>query len=182
MYYPVDVPSSVSMAGSESLSRLRSFAYAPRLKYWAQGRGVGIYKYPGGTPSIVDVWDPLLSLGGTGGDAGGCGVGSGVGCLSHSGGGAPVHLHHQHVLEFCAVPCWQRTQPSVWFSPSIARCLSIAAFKFSSPGNSTPHFSSSRTSTWGWFHQVLCFLCCGVRKPSFGHFGHIQGMAHVRLF
>jgi len=30
--------------------------------------------------------------------------------------------------------------------------------------------------------QVFCFLYCGLRKPSIGYFGHIQGQAHVRLF
>jgi len=30
--------------------------------------------------------------------------------------------------------------------------------------------------------QVLCFLYCGPRKPSFGQLGHIQGKAHVGLF
>jgi len=33
------------------------------------------------------------------------------------------------------------------------------------------------------FHDnELCFLHCVVRNPSFGHFGHIQGRVHVRLF
>jgi len=30
--------------------------------------------------------------------------------------------------------------------------------------------------------QLLRFLYCGARKPSFSHFGHIPGKAHVRLF
>jgi len=30
--------------------------------------------------------------------------------------------------------------------------------------------------------QLLRFLCGGVRIPSFGNFGHIQGQAHVGLF
>jgi len=30
--------------------------------------------------------------------------------------------------------------------------------------------------------QISCFLDCGVRIPSGGHFGHIQGQAYVRLF
>jgi len=29
---------------------------------------------------------------------------------------------------------------------------------------------------------LLHFLHCGTRKPSFGHFGLIQGKVHVRLF
>jgi len=31
-------------------------------------------------------------------------------------------------------------------------------------------------------NQVLRFLYCGAQKPSFGHPGHTQGKAHVRLF
>jgi len=30
--------------------------------------------------------------------------------------------------------------------------------------------------------HILRFLYCGARKPSFGHFGHIEGQAHIRLF
>jgi len=34
-----------------------------------------------------------------------------------------------------------------------------------------------------WFcDQELHFPYCGLQKPSFGHFRHIQGQAHVRLF
>jgi len=47
------------------------------------------------------------------------------------------------------MPCWQGRQPSVWFSRSIARCLSIAASTFLCPGESTPHFFSSRTLAQG---------------------------------
>jgi len=41
---------------------------------------------------------------GAGGMPGRGGVGSGVRCLSLSGGGAPVPLHLQHVHGFFAVP------------------------------------------------------------------------------
>jgi len=40
-------------------------------------------------------------------------------------------------------------------------------------------FSDSRPTV---LDLELQFLYCGVRKPSFGRFGHIQGQAHVRLF
>jgi len=34
-----------------------------------------------------------------------------------------------------------------------------------------------------WFlNEIICFLNCGTRKAFFGHFGHIQGQAHVGLF
>jgi len=33
-----------------------------------------------------------------------------------------------------------------------------------------------------WLDQILHFLYRGVQKPSPGHFSHVQGQAHVRLF
>jgi len=83
------------------------------------------------------------------GVSGGCGVGSGVGCLSSSGGGAPVALRLQLVWGFCAMSSGQGRQPSIWFSRSIAGCHSIAAFTFLCPGNSTHCFFSSRTLARG---------------------------------
>ena len=44
-----------------------------------------------------------LLPGRTGGVSGGCGVGSGFGCLSRSGGGAPRPKRLHHVWGFCAV-------------------------------------------------------------------------------
>ena len=149
VYQPVDVSSSVSKSGSKSLSCLRSLAYASWLKNWALGIGLWIYTYPGSTPSIWDRWACFLLLGGTCGISGGFGIDSGVGCLSRSGGGAPMPLHLQRVWGFCVMPCWQGRQPSVWFSRKIAGCLSIVAFTFLCPGNSTPCFFSSRTSAQG---------------------------------
>ena len=145
VYYQVDVPWSVGKAGLKSLSHLRSLAYASRLKIWALGRGVCIYTYPGGTPLISDKCTASLLPGERGGVLWGFGVGSGVGSLSRSGGGSPVPLLLHRVWGFCAVPFWQGRQPSVWFSQSIAVCLSIAAFTFLCPGNSTPRFFSSWT-------------------------------------
>jgi len=35
----------------------------------------------------------------------------------------------------------------------------------------------------GWFlDEIFRFLDCGPRKAFFGHFGHVQGQAHVGLF
>jgi len=146
----VDVPSSVSKSGLKSLSHLRSLAYASRFKHWALGRGVCIYIYLGGTPSISDMWAASLLPGGTSGVSGWCGVSSGVGCLSYSCGGTPVPLHLQRVWGLCAVPFWQGGQPSVSLSGSTAGCLSITAFTLLCPGNSTPCFFASRNSAWGF--------------------------------
>jgi len=44
----------------------------------------------------------------------------------------------------------------------------------------TPHLLFSGLGAM--FHdQILCFLYSGMQKPSFGHIGHDQGQAHVRL-
>ena len=158
----VEVSSLVRKSESKSLSLLRSFAYASWLKNQALGRGVGVYTYPGGTPSILDTCAAWLLLGGTDGVSGGSGIGSGVGCLSHSGAGAPVPLCLQCVWGFCAVPFWQGREPSVWSSQSMAGCLSIAVFTLLCPGNSTPHFFSSRTSARG-FLIGNCISCTVAR-------------------
>ena len=44
----------------------------------------------------------------------------------------------------------QERQPSVWFSWTIAGCLSITAFTLLCPENSTPCFFSSQTLDWGF--------------------------------
>jgi len=164
VYQPVDDPSSVSKSGLKSLSHLRFLSYASWWKNWALGGGVCIYTYPGGTPSITDKCAHLLTPGVTGGVVGGCGVGSGVCCLSCSGGGAPVPLCLQRFWGFCAVPFWPGRQPSVWFSWSIAGCLSITDFTFLCPGNSTPCILSSLTSAWGYL--ISNSVCSSVAHEN----------------
>ena len=155
VYEPVDIPSPVSESGLESLSHLRSLAYASIMKDWALGSGVCIYTYLGGTPSIWDAWAPSLRPGGTCGVPGGCGVSPGVSCLSRPGGGAPVSSHLQHDWGFCAVPSWQVRKPSVWLSRIIAVCVPIAVFTFLCQANWTPFIFSSRT----WARRFLIRHC-----------------------
>jgi len=45
----------------------------------------------------------------------------------------------------------------------------------------TPLLLFSDLSSW-FLHQILDFLYCDVRKPSFGHVGQVQGLVHVGLF
>jgi len=71
---------------------------------------------------------------------------------NRTAGGLPrpvANTSLQRVWWFCALSFWQGRQPSIWFSQSIARCLLIAAFTISCPGNSTPRFLSSRTPARG---------------------------------
>ena len=104
----------------------------------------------GGTPSNSDTCTASLSPGGTGGVSGGCGVGSGVGFLSPSVGGAPVPVCLQGDWGFYGVWFWEGRQLSVWLSQCIAGCLPIAAFTFLWPGNTTSRFFCSCTSSWGF--------------------------------
>ena len=155
VYWPVDVPSSVSKSGLKCVSRLQSMAYASREKNWALGSGVCIYRYPGGTASISEVYAHLLTLGGKGGIAGARGVSCGVGCLSRSCWGATVPLRLHCVCVFCAVSVGQGRTPSFWVSQRIARCISVLTFKFLCSENSTPRVFSSWTSA----HRYMIRSC-----------------------
>jgi len=137
---------------------MRSLAYGSRLKNRELGSGVCIYIYPGGTPSVSEVWVLSPSSGGTGGFPGLGGAGR--------GGGAPVPLRLQPVCESFAVPFWQGRQPSIWFSRTIAWCLSIAAFTLLCLGNTTPRLLSSRISARS-FLIMCCVSSMAVRKQHF---------------
>ena len=121
-------------------------AYGLKLKNSSQGRDLRIYTYLGSTPSISDTWATSISLGCALGIPGGCGPGWGDGCPRRCGRCAPVPFRLQSVWGFRPVPSSQGRQPSVRFCQSIAGCLSMAAFTFLFPGNSTPCFCYSGTS------------------------------------
>jgi len=127
-------------------------AHAILGKNWALGSGVCICIYAGGIPSVSEL---SSSSDGTGGDSGRGGAGL--------GGGVPLPLRLQRVCALFAVPFWQGRQPSIWFSRTIAGCLSIAACTLLRPGNSTPRFFSSRTSAWG-FLISCCVPSIAVRE------------------
>jgi len=158
----MDGPSPVSKSGIKSGLGLRSLAYASWLTHSALGKGVCIYTYWGGVPSISVLWHSSLSPGGAGSVPGG----GGTGCCR----GAPVPLRHQYVCGFCGVPFWKWRQLSIWFSQTIARCLSIAVFKFLYPGNSIPHFFSSQTSA-GSILISCCIFSIVARKTLCWPFG-----------
>ena len=140
VYYPDNVPSSVAYSGITSLWSLLSLAYATRLKNWVFAKGVGIYTFQGGTPSIWEPWAPSLPPGGAGGIPGWGAIGSGVSGLHWSSWGAPLPLHLHCFCSLFAVPFLQGRRLSISFSQTIARSLSIAAFTFRWPGNSNPCF------------------------------------------
>ena len=128
---------------------MRSLAYGSRLRNRALGCGVCIYTYPGGTPSVSELWVLSQSSGAAGGVPG-------LGGAGH-GRGAPVPLHLKRVCEFFAVTFWQGRQPSVWLSRTIPGCISISAFTLSCPGNTTPCFLSAWTLVGG------CLIrCCAL--------------------
>jgi len=123
---------------------MQSWAYGWRLKNLALGSEVCIYTYPGGTPSVAELSSSSDVAGGAPGQGG-----------THSIGGAAVSMCPQCVCRFFVVPFWQGRQLSVWCSRTIAWCLSIAAFTWLCPGNSTPCIFSCQTSAWGFL-----ISCC----------------------
>jgi len=151
----VDVLLSVSIAGWKSVSWWRSWADGSRVKDSVQGGDVCVYACPASKLMISERSAPELSPVGTGSVPGRGGVGSGVGCLHRSGGGAPVPLGLQRVWGFFAVPFWQEWHPAMWFWWSIARCLSSPAFTCLCPGISISLYVSSRISA-----QVVLIRYC----------------------
>jgi len=158
VYQPVDGPSSVSKSGERSLSCMCSLACESWLRNRALGSWVCIYWYPGGTPSVSELWIVSPSSGGAGGVPGPT--------VAGRGGGAPVPLCLQWVFGFFAVPFWQGRQLSVWFSRTIAGCLSMGAFILFCPGNITPSFFSSRTSAWGFSNRCCVYSIAARKNPS----------------
>jgi len=130
-------------------------AHAILGKDRALGSGVCIYTYAGGTPSASE-------LSSSSDDTGGVPVRGGA----LRGGGAPVPLRLHRVCGFFAVPLWQGTQPSIWFSRTIAGCLSIAAFTLLCLRNSTPCFFSSRTSARGFLISCCVSSIAAREIPS----------------
>jgi len=137
---------------------MRSLAYESRLKNRAQGSGECIYTYLGDTPCVSELWVISLSAGGAGGIPGLSGA--------SRGGGAPVPLLLQWVCGFFAVRFCQGRQPSIWFSWTIAGCLSIAAFTLSCPGNTTPRFFSSQTLACGFLISCCISPIAARKNPS----------------
>jgi len=132
-------------------------AYASRLKNWAFGGGVCIYTSPDGTPSISKFGSPSLLAGGADGVPGGGGAGS--------SGGALGPLRCQHLCGFLDIPFWKGRQPSIWFSLTIASCLSLAAFNLLSPGNWTRRCISSQTSAQGCLIRYWASSIAGCQNP-----------------
>jgi len=127
----VDVPSSVRISGSKSVSCWLSWAYASRVCVPAQRREECEYTYPAGEVSTGERLVPELLLDGASGVPATGGISSGVDCLNQSGGGTAVPLRLHHVCRFISVPFWQGRHLAVWFWWSLAGCLSIAAFTIS---------------------------------------------------
>ena len=89
---------------------------------------------------------PHRPPGGSGGFPGRGDVGSIVGSLCQSGGGAMVPSRPQCGCVFFAVPSCQGRHPSVRFCQSLAGCLYIPDFTLLCAGDITPRFFCSRTS------------------------------------
>ena len=161
VYYPVDVPSSVSISGSKSVLFWLSWADASRVQNSAQGRDVCEYSYPAGKLTIWARWAAQLLPVRVGGVSGRDGVSSRVGYLRRLVGGAPVPVHLHCVCRFFAVPLWQSRDPAVWFWGSIAKYLSILVFTFLCQGRSTPRFVSS----WATVRGIIIRNCVSTTAP-----------------
>ena len=74
-------------------------------------------------------------------------------------------LHHQLDCRFLAVLFRHGRQPSVGFSQTIAGGLSIAAFAFRCPANSTSRFLSSWTSVWGFRIRYCVSYLAACENP-----------------
>jgi len=163
VYLPVDVPSSVSISGSKSVSYWLSWAYASWVKNSAQWGEVCQYTYPAGKLTIWEHWAPPLLPGGVGAVPGTDHIGAGVSYLCQLCPAASIPLHPLRVCGFCAVPFWQGRHPSGWFWQSIARGLSIATFTSLCSGYSTTFVFSSWTSAQGFLiRYCVTFIAeCG---------------------
>jgi len=121
----------------KSLSHLWFLTNVLWLSHWAMRWGVRIYTYPGGTPSIANHALTPLAPGGEDGIPGGG--------EAASGWGSPDSECLQSVSGICAVPFCQGRARSIWFLLTIARLLSITAFTWLHPANSTPQLFSAWT-------------------------------------
>jgi len=137
----------------KSVLRLLSMANALWLKNWVSGSGKCIYTHWDGIPSISSLSFPSVSPGGADGLPDGDGL-PGRGAAG-SGGGAAVPLRLQPGCGLCGVQLWHGRQPAIPSLYTIAGWLSIVAFPFICPGNSTPNFFPAQTSAGGFF--ISCY-------------------------
>ena len=140
--YPVDVASSVSIAGTQSILCWLSWADTSKLKHSEQGWHVCEYVYPASKLTIREHWSQRYLPVVVGG------VGSEFSCLHCLGESAPGPVLLQVICGFFGVQFWLGRHPTVWISQSIAGCLSIVAHSVLCLRNSTPGIFSSRTSAW----------------------------------
>jgi len=182
MYSPADVPSSVGISRSKYILCWLFWSYASGVHYSAQRREVCEYTCPASKSRIAEDWSKALFPGGEGGIPGGDGVSAGVGSLRQLGGDAVIALRLQHICGFFVVPFCQVRHPSMWFWCSVARCLSIAAFSFLCPGNTTPRFFSSQSFMGGfWIRYCVATIAAPENSPS-AIFAIFKRGAHVGLF
>jgi len=181
----VDVTSSVSISGSQSVSYWLSWADESRVKDSAQGRDVCKYAYLAGKITFQQCWAPEVLPVGVGGVPGrgsiGSGGGSGVGCLHRLGRGAPVHLHLQSVGGVLQCHCGKKGIRPCGFGE--AQLGSFPLQPLSTDAQETQH-SPLLILDLGTrcVDEILHFLYLGAQKSSLGHFGPIQGQVHVGLF
>jgi len=136
---------------------MRSMEYASKLKSSALARGVCIYTYLGGTPSIWELWAPSMSPGGANGNLGGGGASS----------GADMHVSMglEHGCGLLARPFWNGRLPSIRFSQTIAGHVSIAAITFLCPGKTTSIILPTWTSKGGVLIKYCMSSSAALENP-----------------
>jgi len=175
---PMVVPSSVSISGINSWSRMRFFTYAWRLKTWVRGGIDFIYLYLGGTLSFSDISSPSLLEEGEG-CAGGLGCVPGRESVS-LGGWTLILSHCLWVRKYlsCVISARKATVPMMF------KMHSWLCFCHSFHG-SVPWIPNSLHLCFSDFcakfvYHVTHFIHGALQLPSCGPFGHIQSMSHVR--
>jgi len=181
VYYPVDVPSSVNISGSKSVSCWLSWAYASGVKNSVQESDVCEYTYGKQIVNLGSLSSRIVA------DWGGwrsrqrghrlrSWVSALVGwrCTCSFATPACLWIHCGAILARKASGCVVLTKHS-WVS-SYRRLLCYMPWRLN-----TPHLLFLDLGA-RFLQQILRFLYRSVQKPFFGHFSHIQGQVHVRLF
>jgi hypothetical protein len=102
----------------------------------------------------------------------------------------PASVGWRCTCSFASAACL-RIQCCAMLARKAARCVVLTKHCRVSLYRSFHHFIPRKLNTpcllfldlGTWIHnEILRFLYCGARKAFFGHFGHIQCQAYVRLF
>jgi len=199
VYKPVDVPSSVSISGSKSVSWWLSWAHASNVLNSPQAGVVCEFVYPAGKLTLSECWALSLLPGGTGGVQGICGIRaalefraevafqSDVASALDSArciGRVDVHLFlcvSSVCADFSRCHCGKRGECLCGFHEAWPRIFPsqpspLYALETHPPTSSL--LGLRRELSW----PDIAFLILQNAKTRLWPFGHNQGNVHVGLF